>query len=441
MADPEARFYITAKDQTAAALRSAETGLKRIGTSVTQVRGAFRALGVALSARMLAGWVKDAIEVEKLSADQAIAIGNAGKAMTQLHGEFQALARTAVTELAPAIEHAAKWWRQFLFPTDQESAQDRIAEINEQVGNLARGIREIEAGRAAPGRQTLDQMKDQMRALGEEMQRVQGIANKPVDFAPVITQDEWVRLESFLYEMNNAKKDFSKGQKLSPELTQLIEDLQRGAELTATMRTETEKNIESLREYQTLLSTGAIDPETFTRLRDSLLEPVEVTAKRIKELKPEAEQWALSLGDGMKSAFAGFLSGAETNFRDFLKRLAAEWATSQIFAALSAGIGGSGATSGVAKFFGKIFGGFKADGGPVSSGKSYIVGERGPELFTPRSSGNITPNGGGPVTVTQHLHFDVGLESVDDRIRAAAGPISSATMGAIMKALNRPSIA
>ena len=31
-------------------------------------------------------------------------------------------------------------------------------------------------------------------------------------------------------------------------------------------------------------------------------------------------------------------------------------------------------------------------GGPVSSGRSYMVGEAGPELFTPSSSGNITPN-------------------------------------------------
>ena len=35
----------------------------------------------------------------------------------------------------------------------------------------------------------------------------------------------------------------------------------------------------------------------------------------------------------------------------------------------------------------------RADGGPVSAGSTYMVGERGPELFTPGSSGNITPNG------------------------------------------------
>ena len=34
----------------------------------------------------------------------------------------------------------------------------------------------------------------------------------------------------------------------------------------------------------------------------------------------------------------------------------------------------------------------KADGGPVKGGNSYIVGERGPEMFSPGVSGMITPN-------------------------------------------------
>ena len=45
----------------------------------------------------------------------------------------------------------------------------------------------------------------------------------------------------------------------------------------------------------------------------------------------------------------------------------------------------------------------KANGGPVMSGTTYLVGEQGPELFTPSSSGNITPNhamgGGSTITV------------------------------------------
>jgi Lambda phage tail tape-measure protein (Tape_meas_lam_C) len=39
-----------------------------------------------------------------------------------------------------------------------------------------------------------------------------------------------------------------------------------------------------------------------------------------------------------------------------------------------------------------LFGGFKADGGDVFSGKAYVVGERGPEIFAPGRSGTIIPN-------------------------------------------------
>jgi len=44
----------------------------------------------------------------------------------------------------------------------------------------------------------------------------------------------------------------------------------------------------------------------------------------------------------------------------------------------------------------------RANGGPVTGGKPYIVGERGPELFSPGVSGMITPNhalGGGTTVV------------------------------------------
>ena len=45
----------------------------------------------------------------------------------------------------------------------------------------------------------------------------------------------------------------------------------------------------------------------------------------------------------------------------------------------------------------------RALGGPVMGGKPYIVGENGPELFTPSTTGNITRNqdlqGGSPVSV------------------------------------------
>jgi hypothetical protein len=50
----------------------------------------------------------------------------------------------------------------------------------------------------------------------------------------------------------------------------------------------------------------------------------------------------------------------------------------------------AGSTAGFASTFSYLP--MMATGGPVSLNKAYIVGEKGPELFTPNSSGNITPN-------------------------------------------------
>jgi len=61
-----------------------------------------------------------------------------------------------------------------------------------------------------------------------------------------------------------------------------------------------------------------------------------------------------------------------------------------------------------------IGGFFRADGGPVSRGKSYIVGERGPEMFTPGSTGMITPNhelGGSSTNVV--VNVDASGSSVE----------------------------
>ena len=46
----------------------------------------------------------------------------------------------------------------------------------------------------------------------------------------------------------------------------------------------------------------------------------------------------------------------------------------------------------------------KADGGSVTAGSAYVVGERGPEMFMPGSSGTIVPNGSaGGVTINLNV--------------------------------------
>jgi TP901 family phage tail tape measure protein len=56
-------------------------------------------------------------------------------------------------------------------------------------------------------------------------------------------------------------------------------------------------------------------------------------------------------------------------------------------------------------------GGGRATGGSVMGGTSYMVGERGPEMFVPRMSGSIVPNhrlGGGGGNITINVNAGVG---------------------------------
>lgn len=57
----------------------------------------------------------------------------------------------------------------------------------------------------------------------------------------------------------------------------------------------------------------------------------------------------------------------------------------------------------------KFFNGGRALGGPVTGGRSYMVGEHGPELFTPMGGGTITPNSrlnNGGVTIVMNGIID-----------------------------------
>lgn len=78
------------------------------------------------------------------------------------------------------------------------------------------------------------------------------------------------------------------------------------------------------------------------------------------------------------------------------------------------------------------FGGFRAMGGPVEAGRSYIVGERGAELFTPRTGGQIVSNDnlramGGRVDVTVTMDPSTGqlgafVRNESGRMIARAAP-------------------
>lgn len=122
-----------------------------------------------------------------------------------------------------------------------------------------------------------------------------------------------------------------------------------------------------------------------------------------------------------QEAFANFMRGIANILFDTAKQLIAQYIAIGIarkFAGIPAGGGGLEAYTpeGNASFMDRVFSldlAGRAAGGPVSANTPYIVGERGPELFMPRSNGSIYPNdalgmGGANIVV----NVDAGGSSV-----------------------------
>ena len=105
------------------------------------------------------------------------------------------------------------------------------------------------------------------------------------------------------------------------------------------------------------------------------------------------------------------------------------------------GQGGSGIGgfigSAAKNFFGGFFGGGKAAGGNVMANTPYLVGEKGPEIFTPQNSGRIIPNNqiGGGGTVNQTLQISTGVaQTVRAEVMNLMPVIKQETLAAVVDA-------
>lgn len=124
-----------------------------------------------------------------------------------------------------------------------------------------------------------------------------------------------------------------------------------------------------------------------------LKEQQNAEAKRAEKLAQQYQGIADTLADGVVNALKGAVDGTQSlaeaanNMLNDLANQLLQVARNMLFFGSMTGslTKGSG-------LLGSIFGGFMANGGTTKAGKSYVVGERGPELFTPGVTGTVTPN-------------------------------------------------
>lgn len=160
----------------------------------------------------------------------------------------------------------------------------------------------------------------------------------------------------------------------------------------------------------------AKEPKTWSEAWNTALQQmVENFGSKGKQMQDAMNSVASSMADGFTDMFTDVLtldfknigSSFSNMLKSMLKAIANFMAKQVVTSFLSRFLGGSGGGIGTGISLGGNFSqswgdrmiasvapklNFRANGGPVSAGQAYIVGERRPELFVPRTSGTIIPS-------------------------------------------------
>ena len=229
------------------------------------------------------------------------------------------------------------------------------------------------------------------------------------------------------------KKEFDEAQKESTERLENMRAMNSAVGLATrkNQEKELEKQIEKEKELITqfekerdLRNELALAAERQAQSINTAIESTEKELRKLNNAQYQVVQLANSMGNAFSETFKGIVSGSMSaqqalanlfqrtadHFLDMAAQMIAKqiqmkilgiglnWVASGAGAQANFGTGrdgtfglgthGSGIPTGAEGFgYSK-----RAAGGPVSGGSPYIVGERGPELFVPGSSGNIVPN-------------------------------------------------
>ena len=186
-----------------------------------------------------------------------------------------------------------------------------------------------------------------------------------------------------------------------------------------------------------------MDEEEIERLVISIQADNRPFLRRVAEMR---EQLETSLGGGAERAGRSIENALLRATRtgkfgfDDLKRIALgamdEIARAAVHQGIDSATGGQSLASLLTGLVGNLFGApGRATGGPVSPGRPYWVGERGPELFVPASAGSVAPSAAaGPrevrVVITVHARGDTAPQALAQSSRQVARAVKAALAGA-----------
>jgi len=222
-------------------------------------------------------------------------------------------------------------------------------------------------------------------------------------------------------------------------------------------KTKLEKLVKQTEQYERILEVGfeqaelerqiAEFKESATEAELERIESGEINIKQLIAQNQEAEQLVKN-AELVRDAFRDLTTNIATDLADGIQGLIRGTSTlndvmrsvldKMIDAAFNmAFFGNAGGTlSKGMGLFGSLFGGFLSTGGRAKGGKSYIVGEKGPELFTPGVSGMVSPNSslGGSTNVVVNVDASgSNVEGDEDQGRELGRLISVAVQSEILQ--------
>ena len=170
---------------------------------------------------------------------------------------------------------------------------------------------------------------------------------------------------------------------------------------------------------------GAKFGQNFGKWLDGLPEKVKSIYDRFVEFKSWMNANGPAIWENVKTAAQGFLAVIDS----ISKAINSVVSAYRSLQSLGQRIGTSLAESDVAR--GTVYlgggqtynipnvGGSRAGGGAMQAGRSYMVGERGPEVVTPRRSGVVQPNVGGQ-TVINNIYTAATSHGINNALAARA---------------------
>jgi len=223
------------------------------------------------------------------------------------------------------------------------------------------------------------------------------------EFQSVITQfaKENAEIQAIL---NDTSKPLAQRLKeIDAILIPMIQDTDLLKEALSKLPPEFDLSTEKAKQLVDALSAN-VENLMFLEEFEAPTEELEKLSKFQRVIIDVSKEMKLSFQDSFKGIVRGTMSVTDA-FRNMLNRIG------DYFLDLAAQVMALGIQKSFLGLFQNMFNiqmpsiSGMAEGGRVTGGKPYIVGERGPELFSPGVSGNITPNHalGGSTTVVVNV--------------------------------------